>query len=212
MSIEERTFDPATDGPALPELQEDAYAEGAVDLEGDVPADGPAAQDGGASLLQRAAAARDERYAKGEHVTLPVPTWRDDRDRPTLYARYRVLKEEEIEGQMRDGMNTGAAAANADFLIKACIGVLAPGDDGQLVRIEKHGRPVRFDGDLAEMLSIETDRARDVVYYLFTPRDEENPNAWRTTPNTVAVVRLAVKVWDWMEDTSRQLDEALLGE
>jgi hypothetical protein len=149
------------------------------------------------SLLGRIKAARDIRVAN-ESLTLPIPTWGGD-----LVARYRVVDRsqlEELAKRARQGKNTDSGA-DINFLARACEGVLMRDPDTGAIEpvLNGHGVQVRFDHDLAALLGVEAESATDVVLYLFKS-------------NAVAIASHAMKIATWMQDTSQEIDEAILGE
>lgn len=161
-------------------------------FEPDQPEDQP---DRAASLLGRIKARRDEQTAN-ETLTLPVPTWDGE-----LLARYRVLERKVLEKLNAAAKRKQGAAVNgdADFLIRACVGLFVVDDDGEQVALEDESGPIRFDSRLAAKLDVPAETARDVVMYAFKGND-------------LAVGSHAAKVAQWMTDTSQEVDGEVLGE
>lgn len=149
---------------------------------------------GAGSLIDRVRARREERVAD-EHLDLPVPTWGGE-----LVARFRVVDSvifERIAKRLQSGKtDTGA---DADFLCAACAGVFVRDDDGPLEAVLCDGKPVAFDKGLADVLGVEVERAREVVYYL-------------VKDNQLALSLFAVKVINWMQDTSAEVEGQIVGE
>lgn len=155
-------------------------------------------QAAGKSILDTISARRDERL-RDEVLTLDIPSWDGE-----LRAKYRVVDRVELEAMIRklrkrsrasegNGANQ-AEAADADFLIKACVGVVAvDGDTDQTVQVSDG-----FNVPLAEMLGLPTERARELVVYLFKG-------------NGIAMAAHAMKVARWMQDTSKPVEDDLVG-
>ena len=146
------------------------------------------------SLLAQIKARRDERAAD-EFLDLPIPTWGGE-----LVARYEVVDRDTLERMI--ARRNPSAQVDADFLVRACSGIyMLDGDTGELVPVPGHyeGEVARYDAALGEALSLDAGSGRELVTYLF--RD-----------NVVAISSHALKVLRWMQDTSREVDDALLGE
>lgn len=155
------------------------------------------------SLLGRIKEQREERL-KDESLTLPIPTWGGD-----LLARYRVMDRKEMmslarrvrEIQRKTG-NADAATGDTDFILKACECVLVKDpESGEIKELDdpQTGMLVGYDQRLAQALGLEVEKARDVLLHLFNN-------------NAVAIGAHALKIARWMQDTSREVDDEVLGE
>ena len=149
---------------------------------------------GSGSVIDRVRARRDERIAD-EHLDLPVPTWGGE-----LVARFTVVDTDVLE-RITKRLQAGKAdpGADADFLVAACTGVFVREDDGPLEAVTHDGQPVAFDKRLAVVLGIDAERAREVVDYL-------------VKGNRLALGSLAVRVLNWMQDTSVEVEGQIVGE
>lgn len=144
------------------------------------------------SLISRIQARRDDRE---DILTIEIPSWGGD-----LKAKYRVVERVEIEKMMRrarsnagsgDGKNS-AIQADCDFLIGACVGVIA-------VDPETGNEIDLSDGyslDLAEKLGNppNTDTARGLVLHL-------------VKNNSIALASHGQRVARWMQDTSKPVED-----
>lgn len=145
----------------------------------------------GKSLLDSIVSRREERMAD-ESLTLDIPTWSGE-----LKAKYRVVERVELEKmvralrarQTRNGVTEGTMA-DADFLIRACIGVIAHDNETE----EEQTIAPGYTKQLTELLGLEFERARDLVIYLFKG-------------NGIAMAAHAMKVARWMQDTSRPIED-----
>jgi hypothetical protein len=143
------------------------------------------------SLLARIAAERKAK-TEDEHLDLDVPSWSGQ-----LVARYRVVKDEDELIKV-----AGAKAGTEqllDLLIKSCSELFLRDADGELERIEDDGYPVGYDDRLAVKLSVEFESARELVRHVFNG-------------NMLALAAHAGRVALWMQDTTADVDEGLLGE
>lgn len=148
----------------------------------------------GKSILDKISARRDERLRE-EVLTLDIPSWDGE-----LRAKYRVVDRVELEAMIRKirqrsrqpGSGDQASDADADFLVKACVGVVAYDSDTDDTARVSDG----YDKTLAEMLGLPTERARELVVYLFKG-------------NGIALAAHAMKVAKWMQDTSKPVDDDL---
>lgn len=151
------------------------------------------------SLLADIRARREERLAD-ERLDLPIPTWGGE-----LVARYQVPDPSALARQTQARRAAGsdveaASSANADFLIDCVAQVLARTENGRLEALmTPQGTAVRFDQPLADLLGVEVENAREVVAHLFA----SNPIAIGTQASTVLT---------WLQDTSQEVEGALVGE
>lgn len=149
-----------------------------------------------ASRLAQIRAERDA-LAGAEYLDLPIPTWNGD-----LVARYQVIERRQAERlQQQFAKAKGGGDSDLDFIIRACVSIWMPDADGTLVRVETDdGRPVRYDGQLAQLLGLDDPQmtARQIVGYLFRE-------------NQIAISAHANRVATWMQDTSVEVDGAIRG-
>jgi hypothetical protein len=141
----------------------------------------------GTSILDGIRQRREERVAD-ESVTLSLPTWDGE-----LKAKYKVLERSEVEKIMRvrkGGKNPAAGAMmDADFMIKACVGIIAHDNETGETEIIGTG----YNPDLANLLGNPqgTDTARGLVFYL-------------VKNNGIALAAHVQKLAKWMMDTSQE--------
>ena len=127
-----------------------------------------------------------------------------------LVARYRALEFKEINRLLRSrGTDADAALTmNVDMLAKACQEMFVYiGDDVVPLREEaakslggdpdRFDSPIRFDGRLAEVLGIDTARAREVILGM----------RW----SELEIADHADDVFNWMRRASDSADGALAG-
>lgn len=157
---------------------------------------GPSPSDEGVSIVEQLRARRAERLAD-EHLDLPIPTWEGQ-----LVARYRVVRGEEVR-KLLQRASTGRAdqTADASFLVTACEQVFAMDDEGRMVVLRRpDGMPMRYEPALGELVAGERfERAVALVYHLFADND-------------LAISSHALKLAQWMQDTSREVEGAIVGE
>jgi hypothetical protein len=141
------------------------------------------------SLLDRIKSRRDERE---DVLTIDIPSWDGD-----LQAKYRVVDRAEIEKMVRririrsTGNGNTGSQADTDFLINACVGVIAVDDETNVERPLTSG----YTMELAEMLGRpEITTPRELVAYLFKG-------------NTIALGAHAIKVARWMQDTTKPVED-----
>lgn len=158
-----------------------------------------AAVAGTGSLLDQIRQRRDERVAD-ESLVLPIPTWDGE-----LLARYRVVDRKVIQGlargvqkrsRRRGGDADDGGEADADFLIRACVEIIAHDNETEVEETIAEG----YNQELAEALGINPgpSPARGVLFYLFKD-------------NGIAVGAHAQKVAEWMTDTSKEVAGDLMG-
>lgn len=151
---------------------------------------GPEEAAGSRSLLDRIKARRDE---SDDVLELDIPSWGGE-----LKARYRVVAKAELEKMVRkirarqsgNGSNDGTEV-DLDFLISACIGVIA--EDAE--SMEREEVASGYNAGLADILGHPdgTGTARGLVLYLFKH-------------NGIALAAHSMKVARWMQDTSKRPD------
>lgn len=152
------------------------------------------------SLLGRLKAQREERLAD-EHLDLPIPSWEGN-----LVGRYRVLRRDEMNriwGGTRPGSRQpGQRNPNSDrdFIAAACQAILARDEEGNLITLlEDSGVPMTYGEALAGQLGIDAQGAREVIGYVFGD-------------NELAISAHGLKIFEWMQDTSREVEGAIVGE
>lgn len=151
------------------------------------------------SVLDRATKRRDER--DDDHRIFDIPTWDGD-----LKAKYKVVDRPDLEKMIqrirRRSRGNGASSgvdADADFLIKACVGVIAcdvetdfevPLSPGYTMDLAEMLNPVWPKGHPQEGESFEIKSQRELVIYLFK---------W----NGIALATHGAKVARWMQDPTK---------
>lgn len=170
-----------------------------------------------ASILDKIKRRRDER---DDEVDIPIPSWDDE-----LLARYRVIDRAEIDRmvrsirirQARNGNGKGRGQApvadsepDANFLIKACIGVIAvdldTGTEEQVatgLNMELAARLGDPDPDAIGTFLIKSE-AGEVLYRISTPQELV---AYLVKGNTISLAAHAQKVARWMQDTSKSVED-----
>lgn len=146
------------------------------------------------SKLDEIKARRDER---GDTLTTGIPSWGGE-----LKARYRVVDRKEIDKMVRrirthaNGAPGSGAEADTDFLINACVEVVAAPIDGDYEEDEGDHVSDGYTKGLAEALGgpAGSETARGLVAYLFKG-------------NTIAISAHALKVARWMQDTSKVVED-----
>ena len=155
------------------------------------------------SVLDKIKQRRDERE---DILTIDIPSWDGD-----LKAKYQVLDRSEVEKMIRrvrarsNNGNSSAAGTDADcdFLIKACVGVVAydadtdtetPVADGYTMTFARLLEPVWPKGYAQEGEPIKMNNERELVVYLFK---------W----NNIALAAHGQRVARWMQDTSKPVED-----
>jgi hypothetical protein len=130
-----------------------------------------------------------------------------------VWARFRPFPVEKTERkaaefQKLQGKQPILLKAACDQLIDACEQVLLlperfEGDIGpegeNLIPIDEDAfPPIGFDSRLAETFGFSADKGRQVVVQMF--------------PTEQAVIAMATRVGEWMQDVTKQTDTSLLGE
>jgi hypothetical protein len=156
---------------------------------------------GGKSLLDRVKARRDERDS---FLTIDIPSWDGE-----LKARYQVLHRSDIEKmvkrirarQNKNGNDaTSGSDADLDFLIKACVGIVAHDNETDEEEVIADGYVL----SLAAMLEphdefdnpIDITNERQLVAYLMGKGD-----------SSIALASHSMKVARWMQDTTAPVED-----
>jgi hypothetical protein len=150
-----------------------------------------------------------EEAKRDHHLILEVPGLKGK-----LGVRYKVIdsdQTEKIAKRLRKVKQSRNLIGSIDTLITACdqIVVHDPGhvkclldDDGELTEwrpIDPSSPiPVRFDSRLAEILHLPSSEAREIVAAVFQ--------------SDLSIIQQNVRVSRWMTDTTREVDDDLLGE
>jgi hypothetical protein len=168
-----------------------------------------AALEGDLSWIEQLKKERDER-AEDEVLRLGMPTW-GPADRPDLAAEFCVvdkvvLENFQAEARKRAKKNQAGAGTEIDiqFLCTAVTAVfLRRPDTGKLIKLEKDNRPILFDSRLSAMLGLDPEsdgkNSKTLLLYL-------------VKRNEIALGNLAVTVARWMGNTSREVEDEVLGE
>lgn len=156
---------------------------------------------------------RGKRKRAPGSILLPTPLYGG-----AIAARFRVLPPEEI-AKMGDafGEDTPAddpdanALAAAEFVSDACRHLESRNAaTGKWEPLTVNGARVGFDQSLAEVLGleIEEDSAAAVVKAAWTTEDDDGEAQF----NAVALTGYALRLLGWMQDTSRPVEDAIVGE
>jgi hypothetical protein len=156
------------------------------------------------SILDRATKRRDEQE---DYQIFDIPTWEGD-----LKAKYKIVDRGELEKMVQrirkrsrgssNGSNSGVEA-DADFLIKACIGIIAYDADadfevtispGYTMELASMFKPVWPKGHPLEGETFAIKTTRELVIYLFK---------W----NGIALATHGAKVARWMQDPTRLAED-----
>lgn len=165
--------------------------------------------------VARAVEQRGARKLARGSVVLPLPIFEGQ------YAgRFGVLDGERLQEfeQFTTRESVPPDEANevaADFIADALRQVLGCSEAGGTFDPLEHddGRPVRFDQDFAEALELEPpagvtlDSMAAVVLAVFSVEAEA-----RVELNTAALQGFAIRLLEWMQDTSRHVQDELAGE
>lgn len=156
--------------------------EGAGGPAGLVPGESAASIAAGKSLLDRVKERRAQQ-AEDDALTLDIPSWGGD-----LKARYKVIPRSELEEVLKRAQKKSAdnVLADADFLIKACIGIVAVDPETGEEEEVASGYNMPF----AQTLGAEASTARELVVYL-------------CKGNGIALGAHAQRVALWMQDPSK---------
>lgn len=141
-------------------------------------------------LLAKIQAERQKRL-ENDHLDVDVPSWSG-----RLVARYEVLTDED---ELLQAVQASSSIEQfIDFLLKACSGLYLRDDAGELEPLEDEHGVVGYDR-IAAKLELDAESARAALRNLFGE-------------NVVAISTHAMRVFGWMQDTSRGGDRGLLGE
>lgn len=168
----------------------------------------------GGSVLD-AVRERRQKAEKRKHITLPVPGWDGG-----LCVRYRVIdpaasqRAQRALNQLQAGESDELAAALqtlCEVLAVACVEMFGRGDDDELVPIREAlggdlaAIPVRYDQRLCDAVGITPEKQTEgaVVKAVFSDNDGHL--------NVVALTTHAERIGDWMADTSRPVENEILG-
>lgn len=164
------------------------------------------AAEGDLSWIRRVREERDARVGS-ETLKLGFPTWGDP-EAPDLAVEYSVVPRDDLERfqkQARKNKNQKGAGTAVDiaFICNAARAVYVRHPvSGDLVKVTKDGQDVRLDKRLGEMLGLDPDENRDSKTLLM----------YLAKGNDVALGALAVTIAQWMANTSREVEDALVGE
>lgn len=151
---------------------------------------------GGADSLAARIRRRHDAQIQNQELLLPFPGWSGD-----LVMRYRVLDRAQIERYIEKAQQGKAdIGANADLLSDACSGVFLRDDQTEelVEQSDTKGLDVTY-ATLGEVLGYEEMRVRELIERL-------------ANGNHIAINAHAMKVVEWMEDTSRKVEGSLQGE
>jgi hypothetical protein len=155
---------------------------------------------------------RDER-AQVDSLKLGIPTWGPS-DEPDLAAEFGVIDPDELTEFMRQarkrarqqqgrGGSEEGNESDAAFLAKACQAMWARNPDtGKLVKLQKEGRPIKFEKRLGAVLHLEDDVSKNSVTLI----------AYLFRGNWISIGAMSMKVARWMANTSAEVEDAILGE
>lgn len=161
------------------------------------------------SLFDQLAQKRQRAVESKDGSFIPVPGY--DKEPPVLLAKYRLLEGKEVDAigrkvvdEVKGRWNRQVLAA-VDTMIESCDGLyidLGDGEDPQPLTLG--GAPIPgFNRELAVAMKFEGElhsgTAREVVFALFVN-------------NEVAIMEHSVRLSRWMGNTTRRVDEELLGE
>lgn len=120
---------------------------------------------------------RRQQVLEEQVLRLPIPRW----DNPAITVKYKPVEhsfirqaQNRVEKANKDRKADTEVEANADILIRGCVGVIAivDGKEYSLRPGDENGEPTLFDQDLAENLGMESiggkpPTARKVLQNLF---------------------------------------------
>lgn len=163
------------------------------------------------SMLDKIKERRDQRE---DYLVVGIPSWNDE-----LRARYQVLDRSEIDNMVRrirsrtmnaqNGQKTNIGSeADMDFLIKACVGVIAHDNETE----EEEEVATGFDMNLARLLGEEAadgsiTMVMDERGTTMSVRSPRELVAYLVKGNTIALATHSQKVAKWMQDTSRPIED-----
>jgi hypothetical protein len=168
-----------------------------------------AATENDLSWIQRLREERDQRVAE-ESLKLGISTW-GPAEKPDLVVEFvpverKVLEDFQVEArkQVKKGLPGAGVDVDIKFICTSARSVyLRSPESGKLIRLEKDGRPISLDRSLCEMLGLDPDghgkNSHTLLLYL-------------VKGNEIALGSLAVTVARWMSNTSREVEDEVLGE
>lgn len=151
------------------------------------------------SPLGRLRAKREQLAGHSGTLTLEVPGYDGE-----LHVRYKYVPFNEAKKRGEIMLKETPKEFHelygcADTLLLCCDEVLMRDQEThELVPLSRDGTPLRFDKRLAEELGFEAPTARAVVLGVFN--------------NDYAVISQAMRVSRWLQNTTKAVDEGLLGE
>jgi hypothetical protein len=179
----------------------DVGADRTIDLEHEdprieVPADPPA--DSPIARLRKSYRKLQEEH----HVDLDIPGYQGQ-----FVGRYVLIPKERAEEKARTyarmpEMERNEAAA-LDQIIEACDSLWMRDGDGNLEPLDAEQPDLKYDVRLADKLELGVKPARSIVKAIFTVGGVYNAAAMRAH---------AAAIGEWMQDVSREVDPAYLGE
>lgn len=155
---------------------------------------------GSRSLLKEIA---DRRESREDFLTIDIPSWGGE-----LQARYQVLERDDIDKMVRrirsrasqaNGQQPTGVDADADFLVKACIGIDAVDTETDYREQVATG----YTTDFAQLLQPK-DKYTGELLPLPTPR---HVVSYLCGFNSIALGAHAARVARWMQDTSKSVED-----
>lgn len=148
---------------------------------------------------------KERRDARDDELTLDIPSWGGD-----LRAKYKVLDRSEIDKMVKrirarqtgNGGSTGTDA-DADFLIKACVGVIAYDVDTDTEEQISDGYTLA----LRDLLEPKYPRGHPQEGQDYPCPTERHLVVYLLGLNNIAMASHAAKVARWMQDTSRPVED-----
>lgn len=153
------------------------------------------------SILDRI---KERRDAREDKLTTDIPSWGGD-----LKARYQVLDRNEIDKMVKRiraraaGNGSSGTDADADFLLKACVGVIAYDLDSD---IEEEIAP-GYTMELASMLNPKFPKGHPQAGQPYPCPTERHLVVYLFGFNNIAMASHAAKVARWMQDTSKPVED-----
>jgi hypothetical protein len=153
------------------------------------------------SIIDRIKQRRD---AREDELTIDIPSWGGD-----LQARYQVLDRNEIDKMVKrirarqSGNGSSGTDADADFLIKACVGVTAVDQENDIEEPLTPG----YTMDLARLLDPKYPRGHPQEGQPVDIKIERHLVVYLFGFNNIAMAAHAAKIARWMQDTSRPVED-----
>lgn len=158
----------------------------------------------GTSILDRVKKRREQR---ADELIIDIPSWDGE-----MKAKYKVLHRTDIEKMVKrirlrqaqqaanGGQTNSGTDADLDFLIKACVGIIAHDNETEEEEIVADG----YNLDLVPALEpvdalgnpIEISNERQLVAYMMGKGD-----------SSIALAAHSMKVARWMQDTSKPVED-----